>query len=684
MSFFDPCLSDIYCLSPDASKDKSYSVDFVRNSTLIVLVQNRLKSFRSALIPFHGVAKEIEHLVVELHLDECAVNSGGEDNPDATTAESDESSVKLARKHLELVLDFLKEEFGDSISNERGRYERSPAFRTFRMLWLLFKPGCTVYVNTGGKKDACVVESIETGDGILSSPMEQLPDCKLNLWYLDFDGRYVTRCKRVEVVPSFQGEKSITSLNVVPSEFWDKKDEGRLRLKLEDEGVKWYKLLTGKQVQYSGDFVGQRMQSFEGRVYVDTKAYYDLEGPPKLLKVADLDLDADNNLPSRFTPVAGCSCDSCKGYRSRLEFTMFKASGLVHDLGEYDSIDPNTVQSLETEDTAQGSRHRYLICSRNLMGFVFKTRKWETLDVAFCHDTKPNKSPFKHLVMHDARKMMIESLVYKYTDPRYAGSGSQVWGADFIKNKGEGQIFLLHGGPGVGKTFTAECIAEFTGRPLLALTCGDIGTDEVTLEQQLSKWLKLAHKWGAVMLIDEADVFLEKRMESDLKRNSLVSVFLREVEYYQGILFLTTNRVGKFDDAFISRIHVVIHYPDLGTAEQKKIWNQFFDKLEDERGDTMEVPKKTKRYVLEEMSAYKWNGREIRNAFQTAVALAEYRFLTRPNKEEGEIAVLEESDFKQVCDMTVQFKTYLTDVNNGEDEFQRAEPLKLRANVDQP
>lgn len=68
-----------------------------------------------------------------------------------------------------------------------------------------------------------------------------------------------------------------------------------------------------------------------------------------------------------------------------------------------------------------------------------------------------------------------------------------------------------------------ECIAEFTGRPLLAITCGDLGTDEVAMERELGKWLNLAHKWGAVMLIDEADVFLEKRMESDLKRNSLVS-----------------------------------------------------------------------------------------------------------------------------------------------------------------
>ena len=81
----------------------------------------------------------------------------------------------------------------------------------------------------------------------------------------------------------------------------------------------------------------------------------------------------------------------------------------------------------------------------------------ETLDVEFCHDPKPNKTPFKHLVMPEERKTMIEALVYKYTDPRYAGSGgTQVWGADFIKNKGEGQIFLLHGGPGVGKTFVSR------------------------------------------------------------------------------------------------------------------------------------------------------------------------------------------------------------------------------------
>jgi len=99
------------------------------------------------------------------------------------------------------------------------------------------------------------------------------------------------------------------------------------------------------------------------------------------------------------------------------------------------------------------------------------------------------------------------------------------------------------------------------------------------------------------------------------------------------------------------------------------------------------------------MVEMKWNGREIRNgkftsipaitlaftkecssAFQTAVALAEYRFLTKPEaeKEEGEIAVLEEQDFKQICDMTMKFKEYLTEMNEGQDEAMRARVEKLR------
>lgn len=253
-----------------------------------------------------------------------------------------------------------------------------------------------------------------------------------------------------------------------------------------------------------------------------------------------------------------------------------------------------------------------------------------------------------------------------------------MWKADFIENKGAGQIFLLHGSPGVGKTYTAECIAEHTGRPLLSLTCGDIGTDEKDMEDKLSKWFRLAEIWNAIMLIDEADVFLEKRATSDLRRNSLVSVFLRTMEYYRGILFLTTNRVGSFDDAFISRIHAVIHYSNLDNENRNQLWKQFFKKLRSERKD-IKITEQAEKYVLtsEDIQQIQWNGREIRNAFQTAVALAEYRFAEATDNEEGAKPLLMKGDFQKVYEMTRDFKDYLYSVS-GADESARAKQARER------
>ncbi|KHE83152.1 P-loop containing nucleoside triphosphate hydrolase protein, partial [Neurospora crassa] len=188
------------------------------------------------------------------------------------------------------------------------------------------------------------------------------------------------------------------------------------------------------------------------------------------------------------------------------------------------------------------------------------------------------------------------------------------------------------------------------------------------MEKKLMKWFQLAEKWGAVMLIDEADVFLEKRVTSDLKRNSLVSVFLRCVEYYRGVLFLTTNRVGQFDDAFMSRIHVVIHYKSLTPQDRKKIWRQFFKKLSSERTD-FRITRRAQDYVLEDkdITSMPWNGREIRNAFQTAVALADFRFLQIEDKDENDVPTLDQEDFEEVCSMMIKFKDYLKDLH-GKDE----------------
>lgn len=161
----------------------------------------------------------------------------------------------------------------------------------------------------------------------------------------------------------------------------------------------------------------------------------------------------------------------------------------------------------------------------------------------------------------------------------------------------------------------SECIAANAERPLLTVTCADIGTDPQQIEDNLVRFFKRAKAWNAILLIDEADIFMEHRRVQDLERNSLVAGFLRAMEYYQGILFLTTNRVGMFDEAFISRINLTIYYPPFSTKARAEVWESFFSKLEREREGKIRVHNNTRAYVEEsdELSALQWNGREIRN-----------------------------------------------------------------------
>lgn len=151
-----------------------------------------------------------------------------------------------------------------------------------------------------------------------------------------------------------------------------------------------------------------------------------------------------------------------------------------------------------------------------------------------------------------------------------------------------------------------------------------------------------------------------------------MSVFLRTLEYYSGILFLTTNRVGSFDDAFRSRIHVQLYYPKLTQKQAMKIWKTNISRLERHNEDrkNKNLPevaidkKKIISFAKQNFEALHWNGRQIRNAFQTAVALAEFE----SRKGGGKTPEVTKKHFHRVATATSEFDEYLKEVNQGFDE----------------
>ena len=173
-----------------------------------------------------------------------------------------------------------------------------------------------------------------------------------------------------------------------------------------------------------------------------------------------------------------------------------------------DELEDATADSFKDDDLMQFGFRR--------PGFSFDRKKWCFFHVDLIQPVEYNDQAFKHLLIPDDQKRLVHALVKTH-------SAEDQGFDDLIKGKGKGLIFVLHGSPGVGKTFTAESVADHLHRPLYVLHSGDLGVTPESVEAGLNDALALATAWKAVLLIDEADVFLEQRSVSDLTRNCLVS-----------------------------------------------------------------------------------------------------------------------------------------------------------------
>lgn len=178
---------------------------------------------------------------------------------------------------------------------------------------------------------------------------------------------------------------------------------------------------------------------------------------------------------------------------------------------------------------------------------------------------------------------------------------------DLIEGKHGGVVVLACGNPGVGKTLTAEVYAETTERPLYVLELGELGTNVAGVEENLNRVFARVARWNAVLQFDECEIFLTERGE-DLERSAIVGIFLRLLDYYRGILFLTTNRPDVLDRAVRSRVMLRLDYPDLDHAARRAIWTTMFEAA------GIELVNGT----IDDLAREELNGRQIRNLTRLA------------------------------------------------------------------
>lgn len=165
------------------------------------------------------------------------------------------------------------------------------------------------------------------------------------------------------------------------------------------------------------------------------------------------------------------------------------------------------------------------------------------------------------LILQEEHKDLIEVLTQS--------DGSLL--EDIVSGKTGGIFVLCTGEPGLGKTLTAEIVSEFTQSPLYKVQCSQLGINVDRIEENLKTVLDRAYRWKAILLIDEADVYIRRR-SNDIVQNSIVGVFLRLVEYYKGILFMTSNLGKDVDDAIKSRATAEIEYEYPEKEDRREIW----------------------------------------------------------------------------------------------------------------
>ncbi|QDS71139.1 hypothetical protein FKW77_009891 [Venturia effusa] len=543
--------------------------------------------------------------------------------------------IKSMIAHCKCLVRYLDEDYVDTKKTLYPLLEAGNI--TFEFLWALFKPNTIAYTSTYGDHDN--PRCFKVDRAIKEKSFMKGEWYAIEGRYLEYDGKNFGLGEFEVSIEEFQGSRKITSLSTFPLKYH--KDEEGITKQLVERG-KHFIQLTGQNYRFHKGLAFEKRRkgvskfNINGRVMVDPATFRRINPNYQISIFKPKDDSEEYDSDSE----EGCGCgdehEDDEGDEGKMlglgeeenEPTQRVVYRAVQDSKKRWHVVPVVVdengrilrpEKLDMVVKGKDAQNRtftdeeLLIASPVVLGFALNEKQWLEFSLSGISDIEWNDQAFASLVIPENQKHVVKALVSSHK------FHSRDAIDDVVQGKGRGKVFVLHGPPGVGKTLTAEGIAEDLRVPLYAVSMGELGTQTNRLEAMLQQVMDIAHSWGAVLLLDEADVFLERRQHQDVHRNALVSIFLRQLEYFQGVLFLTTNRVETFDEAFQSRIHAALKYGELSLSARKAVWKQYIERVRVKEG--VEVMP-FKNQDLEDLSRKTLNGRQIKNTVGTAQALA--------------------------------------------------------------
>ena len=477
--------------------------------------------------------------------------------------DSDNEELRQARTDLQELMALIKG--SDSLKSyfrSRDGIKSSKKI-SFDFLWTLFPHGTLVYGSSYMNQTQMFEVRTCSAVGYKSRFLVQ---CSA----FDWDGSNFTAYTYDFWIKEYTGERPINSLAVFPIKYYGRKDgpidHDTLQENLLTRGRKYVSLCTKEPTTYQCQY--------EGTALVTPTDLYRLSNRSRDAEVSDPRRTSPDDLEVNVTSIE-ISGSQSQVIVDNFSFLQSEQNTMTHDnmppLGRRiptvwpdclcpvcktspmqqwkldPAREPSDIGSAFSKDLT-----RLRLLPPRLLGFALKEKVWgqflvNNLTRILPRNNEKREGPFwKDLELDKESKDLLWAFMQQHkvtaslkpankaSDLNPEISGPKAKALDIIEGKGQGLVILLHGPPGVGKTLTAETIAITTGRPLLTVSVSEIGITAQSAEKSLTPVLAEATRWEAVLLMDEADVFVEERTRGDMQRNAMVSVLLRCLEYYRG------------------------------------------------------------------------------------------------------------------------------------------------------
>ncbi|KAF7924667.1 uncharacterized protein EAE97_010618 [Botrytis byssoidea] len=466
-------------------------------------IKSILKSkpeYADLLVWFEKGGTELPSPFVFIYHSRAVIGDSIEDTSDPSTV-----------RQLKLMIDYIYKNYGEEYDTADAMFEESRVAIPY--VKYLFKPGDVLVKGTGSDINGYMfVTWLHDSTSITASLKEDGKNKPSSQYTMDvrswsFDGAFnrVSTRLTLEIDGSEKTEYAIKDLNIRSIAYASDED----RKILQSRGEMFWKCRERKFVSHQEQGRGDLHGASEERYMIDMKTFRELH--PEEEK---------------------------KNQAAQPEDEKKKAS---------DTLDEDAM----AQDSPPYPIFVYLL-PQKIIGYNMRRKKWVELHADWLSEVVWDKKAFKKLVLAQKTKDLIEALIVN----QIAAEKS----TDLISGKGNGLILLLHGGPGTGKTLTAESVAEIAEKPLYRVTCGDIGSEPEEVEQYLNSVLDLVKSGTAS--------FCSMKPTSSLRKERC-----------------------DIWTMFITRLR------ELGETQVD------FADLEDHRWD---------------LADYKLNGRQIRNAIQTS------------------------------------------------------------------